>query len=106
MEKDKSKSKGRIAIFITAGIIVISGAVLLFMLLGNKEEEGSSVHEIPLQRVGAEEGASLNMPYEYIQSIMNRQEFLFQNAVDIEAQTIITKRSDDIKLAYKSEKMA
>ncbi|OQB51610.1 MAG: hypothetical protein BWX97_01957 [Firmicutes bacterium ADurb.Bin146] len=101
MEKDKSKSKGRIAIFITAGIIVISGAVLLFMLLGNKEEEGSSVHEIPLQRVGAEEGASLNMPYEYIQSIMNRQESLLQNAVDIEAQTIITKRSDDIKLGYK-----
>jgi hypothetical protein len=100
MEKDRKKAKGRIAVFITAGIFVVAGAVLLLMLLGNKEE-GPSVHEIPVQRIGTEAGSSLDMPYEYIQSMMDRQEFLLQNAVDIEAQTIITKRSDDIKLGYK-----
>ena len=47
MEKDKSKSKGRIAIFITTGIIVVSGAVLLFMLLGDKEEEWEKVLSCP-----------------------------------------------------------
>ena len=99
MEKDKKKAKVRIAVFITTGIIVVAGAVLLFMLLGNKEE-GPSVHEIPVQRIGAEEGASLDMPYEYIRSMMNRQESLLQNAVDIEAQTIIAKRPENILLAY------
>jgi len=101
MEKDKKKAKGRIAVFITAGIVVVTGAVLLFMLLENKEEEGPSVQEIPVQRISGTEGASLDMPYEYIQSMMDRQESLLKNAVDIEAQTIITKRSDDIKLGYK-----
>ena len=100
MEKDKKKAKGRIAVFIIAGIIVVAGAVLLFILLGNKKEEGPSVHEIPVQRIGAEEGASLDMPYEYIRSMMNRQESLLKNAVDIEAQTIIAKRPENILLAY------
>ena len=105
MEKDKKKAKGRIAIFIIASISVIAGAVLLFMLLGNKEEEGPTVHEIPVQRIGAEEGSSLDMPYEYIRSMMNRQESLLNNAEDIEAQTIIAKRPDDIGLAFESGKM-
>jgi hypothetical protein len=100
MEKDKKKTKVRIAIFITAGIFIIAGAVLLFMLLGDKEEEGPMVHEIPVQRIGTEEGASLDMPYEYIRSIMNRQDNLLKNAKDIEAQTFIAKRPDDIALAY------
>ena len=100
MEKDKKKAKGRIAIFIIASIAVIAGAVLLFMLLGNKEEEGPTVHEIPVQRIGAEEGSSLDMPYEYIRSMMNRQESLLKNAEDIEAQTIVAKKTDDIALAY------
>ena len=104
MEKDMKKSKGKIAIFITAGIIVISGAVLLFMLLGNKEE-GPSVHEIPVQRINGTEGASLDMPYEYIRSMMDRQESLLNNAEDIEAQTAIAKRPDDIGLAFESGKM-
>ena len=104
MEKDMKKSKGKIAIFITAGIIVISGAVLLFMLLGNKEE-GPSVHEIPVQRINGTEGASLDMPYEYIRSMMDRQESLLNNAEDIEAQTIIAKRPDDIGRAFESGKM-
>ncbi len=51
MEKDKKKTKVRIAVFITAGIIVVAGAVLLFMLLGNKEDKGPAVHEIPVQRI-------------------------------------------------------
>ena len=38
MEKDNKKAKVRIAVFIIAGIIVVAGAVLLFILLGNKEE--------------------------------------------------------------------
>jgi hypothetical protein len=104
MEEDKKKAKGRIAVFIIAGIVVVAGAVLLFMLLGNKEEEGSSVHEISLQRIGAEKGAKLDMPYEYIQSIMNRQESLLNNAEDIEAQTTIAKKPDDIGIAIESEK--
>ena len=70
------------------------------MLLGNKKEEGPSVHEIPVQRIGVEEGASLDMSYEYIRSMMNRQESLLKNAEDIEAQTIIAKRPDEIILAY------
>ncbi|HQO70634.1 MAG: hypothetical protein WC554_13530 [Clostridia bacterium] len=45
------KTKGRIAVFITAGIVVVAGAVLQFMLFGNKEEEGPMVHEIPVQRI-------------------------------------------------------
>ena len=104
MEKDMKKSKGKIAIFITAGIIVVSGAVLLFILLGNRDK-GPSVHEIPVQRIGAEEGASLDMPYEYIRSMMNRQESLLQNMVDIEAQTTIVTKHDDIGLAFESGKM-
>ena len=98
MEKDKVK--GRIAVFITAGILIVAGAVLLFILLGNKEE-GPSVYEIPVQRINGTEGASLDMPYEYMRSMMNRQDTLLKNAEDIEAQTIIAKRSDDIKLGYK-----
>ena len=104
MEKDKSKGKGRIAVFITAGIIVVAGAVLLLMLLGNKDE-GPTVHEIPIQRINITEGASLDMPYEYLRSMMNRQESLLNNAEDIEAQTIIAKRPDDIGLAFESGKM-
>ncbi len=100
MEKDKKKAKVRITVFIIAGIVVVAGAVLLFMLLGNKEEEGPSVHEIPVQRIGAEEGTNLDMPYEYIQSMMDSQGSLLKNAVDIEAQTIIAKRPEKILLAY------
>ncbi len=37
------------------------------------------------------------MPYEYIRSMMNSKESLLNNAEDIEAQTIIAKRSDGIK---------
>ena len=104
MEKAMKKSKGKIAIFITAGIIVISGAVLLFMLLGNKEEEGPTVHEIPVQRINGTEGASLDLPYEYIRSMMNKQDTFLKNAVDIEAQTIIAKKTDDIGIAIELEK--
>jgi len=95
--KDMKKTKGRIAVFITAGIVVVAGAVLQFMLFGNKEEEGPAVHEIPIQRINITEGASLDMPYEYIRSMMNSKESLLNNAEDIEAQTIIAKRSDGIK---------
>jgi hypothetical protein len=102
MEKDKVK--GRIAVLITAGILIVAGAVLLFILLGNKEE-GPSVYEIPVQRINGTEGASLDMPYEYMRSMMNRQDTLLKNAEDIEAQTIIAKRSDDITLAFESGKM-
>ncbi|HXK72674.1 MAG TPA: hypothetical protein PLQ68_08200 [Clostridia bacterium] len=94
MEKDKVK--GRIAVLITAGILIVAGAVLLFILLGNKEE-GPSVYEIPVQRINGTEGASLDMPYEYMRSMMNSKESLLNNAEDIEAQTIIAKRSDGIK---------
>ena len=104
MEKDNKKAKVRIAVFIIAGIIVVAGAVLLFILLGNKEE-GPSVHEIPVQRINGTEGASLDMPYEYIRSMMDRQESLLNNAEDIEAQTAIAKRPDDIGLAFESGKM-
>jgi len=96
MEKDNKKAKGRIVVFIIAGIIVVAGAVLLFILLGNKEE-GPSVYEIPVQRINGTEGASLDMPYEYMRSMMNSKESLLNNAEDIEAQTIIAKRSDGIK---------
>ncbi len=94
MEKDKVK--GRIAVLITAGILIVAGAVLLFILLGNKKE-GPSVYEIPVQRINGTEGASLDMPYEYMRSMMNSKEYLLNNAEDIEAQTIIAKRSDGIK---------
>ncbi|HPB17817.1 MAG TPA: hypothetical protein PK870_09210 [Clostridia bacterium] len=97
MEKDKVKIKRRIVVFIIAGIIVVAGAILLIMLLGNKEEEGPAVHEIPIQRINITEGASLDMSYEYIRSMMNSKESLLNNAEDIEAQTIIAKRSDGIK---------
>ena len=105
MEKDKVKAKGRIAVLIIAGIIVVTGAVLLFMLLGNKEEEGPSVQEIPVQRISGTEGTSLDMPYEYVRSMMNRQESLLKNAEDIEAQTIVAKKTDDITLAFESGKL-
>ncbi|MDD3972599.1 MAG: hypothetical protein PHC31_11900, partial [Clostridia bacterium] len=91
-------------VLITAGILIVAGAVLLFILLGNKEE-GPSVYEIPVQRINGTEGASLDMPYEYMRSMMNRQDTLLKNAEDIEAQTIIAKRSDDITLAFESGKM-
>ncbi len=103
MEKDKVKAKGRIAVLIIAGIIVVTGAVLLFILLGNKEED-PSVYEIPVQRINGTEGASLDMPYEYIRSMMNRQDTFLKNAVDIEAQTIIAKKTDDIGIAIELEK--
>jgi len=103
MEKDKVKAKGRIAVLIIAGIIVVTGAVLLFILLGNKEED-PSVYEIPVQRINGTEGASLDMPYEYIRSMMNRQDTFLMNAVDIEAQTIIAKKPDDIGIAIELEK--
>ena len=98
MEKDKVKAKGRIAVLIIAGIIVVTGAVLLFILLGNKEED-PSVYEIPVQRINGTEGASLDLPYEYIRSMMNKQDTFLKNAVDIEAQTIIAKKPDDIGIA-------
>jgi len=104
MEKDNKKTKVRIAVFIITGIAVVAGAVLLFMLLGNKKEEGPMLHEIPVQRIGAEEGTSLDMPYEYIQSMMDRQDSLLKNAEDIEAQTTIAKKPDDIGIAIESEK--
>ena len=103
MEKDKVKAKGRIAVLIIAGIIVVTGAVLLFILLGNKEEE-PSVYEIPVQRINGTEGASLDLPYEYIRSMMNKQDTFLKNAVDIEAQTIIAKKPDDIGIAIELEK--
>jgi hypothetical protein len=99
MEKDNKKAKGRIVVFIIAGIIVVAGAVLLFILLGNKDKE-PTLCEIPVQRISGTEGASLDMPYEYIRSIMNKQETLLNNAEDIEAQTTIAKRPDEIVLAY------
>ena len=103
MEKDKVKAKGRIAVLIIAGIIVVTGAVLLFILLGNKEED-PSVYEIPVQRINGTEGASLDLPYEYIRSMMNKQDTFLKNAVDIEAQTIIAKKPDDIGIAIELEK--
>jgi hypothetical protein len=103
MEKDRKKAKGRIVVFIIAGIILVAGAVLLLIFLGNKDES-PAVHEIPVQRISGTEGASLDMPYEYIQSMMSRQESLLQNAVDIEAQTIIAKKPDDIGIAIESGK--
>ena len=101
MEKDKVK--GRIAVLITAGILIVAGAVLLFILLGNKEED-PSVYEIPVQRINGTEGASLDLPYEYIRSMMNKQDTFLKNAVDIEAQTIIAKKPDDIGIAIELEK--
>ena len=99
MEKDKVKAKGKIVIFIVIGIIVIAGVVVLYIFLGNSGK-GPEKSEIEIKRIGAEEGASLDMPYEYIRSMMNRQESLLKNAVDIEAQTIIAKRPEEIILAY------
>ncbi|MFA7674338.1 MAG: hypothetical protein WCY62_10860 [Clostridia bacterium] len=102
--KNRKKAKGRIAVFITVGIVVVAGAMLLLIFLGNKDE-GPSVHELPVQRISGTEGASLDMPYEYIQSMMDKQEIFLQNAEDIEAQTIIAKRPDDIGLAFESGKI-
>ena len=99
MEKDNKKAKGRIVVFIIAGIIVVAGAVLLFILLGNKDKE-PTLCEIPVQSINGTEGASLDMPYEYIRSMMNKQETLLNNAEDIEAQTTITKRPDEITMGY------
>ena len=99
MEKDKVKAKGKIVIFIVIGIIVIAGVVVLYIFLGNSGK-GPEKSEIEIKRIGVEEGANLDMPYEYIRSMMNRQESLLKNAVDIEAQTIIAKRPENILLAY------
>ena len=98
METRKKKNKDKMIIFVISGVVLIA-AVLLFILLGNKDK-GPSLHEIPVQRISVTEGASLDMPYEYIRSMMNRQESLLKNEEDIEAQTIIAKRPDEIVLAY------
>lgn len=100
MEKEKTKVKARIAVFIIVAILIIVAAVFLFLLPGNKEE-APSLHEIPVRRIGQDAEIDLNMPYEYVRSMINRQEDFLANAEDIEAQTVLSKQRDDISLAYK-----
>ncbi len=96
--KDRDrKSKERIIILVIVGIVLIAGTITAIYLSGNKEPP---YYEISIEEIGTEDGADLGLPYEYIQSILNRQDSLLEHATDIEAQTYIVNRPDDIAMGF------